>query len=93
MWATTALNSGPTNDIWRRYAPKAANYFAVDLSAFSSDVAEYEYAATTLRVHGVGATVVFIHIRPGVSCDPRKLVGVLQHIGVYFLYTGLQCLL
>lgn len=56
------------------YVGKAVHHFTVDKSTFSSSVAEY--VVITLRIHGVDATVLSIYIRPGVSWDPRELLGV-----------------
>lgn len=59
------------------YVRRTLYHSAVNLHMCSSKAAEY--AALTLRVHGVKAAVLSIHVRPGVSWDPRELLQVRQH--------------
>lgn len=59
------------------YIRKDIDHSPLHLDAFTSEAAEY--AAVTLRVHGVDATVVSIYVRPGTTWDPRELIQVRQH--------------
>lgn len=65
---------------------KTMYHTALNLAVFSPMAAEY--AAVTLRVHGVDASVIPSYVRPGVPRDPRELLQVHRHCAKFVFLCG-----